>query len=121
MYSNLRTVDGETNHLLVPATLDLTGLQADTVEILASSDADLDDLVGSGYAVVYTELREYADEHPGASVTYRRDGRVVSTTRIGDGPAGRGDVSEVSRRLQSFRVIDTTGAERCQAVFSPAR
>ena len=121
MYSNLRTVDGETNHLVVPSTIDLTGLQADRVEILASSDPYLEALVGSEQEVVFSELREYAQENPATTVTYRRGGAVHGPVRAGSDPALAGAVGPLSTRLQSFRVVDASGSERCLATFSPAR
>ncbi|MFP5335097.1 MAG: hypothetical protein ACLGIV_07280 [Actinomycetes bacterium] len=121
MYSNLRTVAGETNHLVVPRTLDLTGQQRDQVEILATSDGDLDRLVDSGYAVVWSEFLEYAADHPQESVTYRRAGETVEVPRIGKDPALAADPSAVSTRVQSFRVVDVSGGERCLPVYSPAR
>jgi hypothetical protein len=121
MYSNLRTVDGESNHVLVRATLDLTGAQGDQVRILASSDAEVARLARSDYVLAYSEFREYAHAHPEVSVTYERAGKVVRAERLGDDAAGRGRVTALERRLQSFRVIDASGSERCQPVFSPAR
>lgn len=121
MYSNLRTVAGESNHLLVPQTLPLSDRQEDQVRILASSDPELARLADTGYALVYSEFREYADAHPDASVTYERAGRVVRAERLRHDPAGRGGVSAVERRLRSYRVIDLASSERCQPLFSPAR
>ncbi len=121
MYSNLRTVAGVTNHLIVPATADLTGLQTDRVEIIASSDPALRKLGSDGYALTYTEFRKYAQTHPDVAVTYERDGRVVRAERLEDDPAAAGATSALARRLQSFRVIDLSPAERCQPSFSPAR
>jgi hypothetical protein len=121
MYSNLRTVAGESNHLLVPTTLDLTGLQRDQVRIIDSSHPALQQLSGSGYVMAYSEFREFAHAHPDAAVTYERGGRAVHVDRLADDPAGQGGVSALSVRLQSFRVIDATPAERCQPTFSAAR
>lgn len=121
MYSNLRTVDGQSNHLLIRDTFDLTGAQGDQVRILASSDPELARLGRSDYALAYSEFRDYAHAHPGVSATYERDGEIVRARRLGDDPAGQGGVSPVERRLQSFRVIDASSSERCQPVFSPAR
>jgi hypothetical protein len=121
MYSNLRTVAGDTNHLLLPATLDITGAQEDRVEILASSDPALARLVGTGYEVVFSELREYAADHPDESVTYRRDGVLRTAEPIGEHQILAGGASTISRRLQPFRVVDASGGERCLTVFTPAR
>ena len=121
MYSNLRTVDGETNHLVVPSTIDLTGLQADRVEILASSDPWLEALVGHEYEVVFSELQEYARENPGTTLAYRRDGVGHGPVRAGADPDLAGGSGPLSTRLQSFRVVDASGSERCLATFTPAR
>ncbi len=51
----------------------------------------------------------------------RRGGRVIEAAPVGADAAGQGDASVISRRLQSFRIVDSSGAERCQGVFSPAR
>ncbi len=120
-YSNLRTVAGQTNHLLVPATVDLSGAQSDLVEVLETSDPDLAPLIGSQYAVVFGELLEYAGQHPEESLTYLRGGQQVVADPIADEPSLHGDVSAVSYRLQSFRVVDVSGSERCLPVYSPAR
>lgn len=117
MYSNLRTVDGQTNHLVLGRTLPLTDLQSDTVEILTTSDPELDDMVGSQYVLVATEFEEYLDTHPGVTLTYRRDGRV----REHPGDVDIASPSQVSRRLQAFRPIDVSGSERCVPVFTAAR
>jgi hypothetical protein len=121
MYSNLRTVGGETNHLLVPATLDLSGAQLDLVEVLETSDPTLAPLIDSQYAVVFSELLEHAALHPDESLTFLRGGQRVVADPIADEPSLRSDVSALSHRLQSFRVVDVSGSERCLPVFSPAR
>ncbi len=41
MYSNLETVNGQSNHLLVPGTLALSGVQRDLVRIEATNDRGL--------------------------------------------------------------------------------
>ena len=120
MYSNLRTVAGETNHLLVPATLDVSGLQSDRVEVVATSDSALSPLVGSEYEVVYSEFVEYVHDHAEHAVTYRRAGQLHEVGE-GEGLPESSSVSELSRRLQSFRLVDVSGKERCQAVYTPAR
>ena len=117
MYSNLRTVDGQTNHLILGRTLPLTDLQSDTVEILTTDDPELEVMVDAQYVLVAAEFEEYLDTHPGVTLTYRQDGRV----REHRGGADSTGTSEVSRRLQAFRPIDVSRSERCVPVFTPAR
>ncbi len=119
MYSNLRTVAGQTNHLVVPRTWDLTGLQSDRVAVLRSSDKGL--TRRKGYEFVWSEFREYAHDHPDVTVTYRRGGRIFASPSLADDPATSGGESEISRRLQPFRAVDVTGVERCLDDFGPAR
>lgn len=119
MYSNLRTVAGDTNHLVVPATWDLSGLQSDRIEVLSSSDDRLTDR--PGYEFVWSEFREYAHDNPDMTVSYRRGGETFAAESLADDPASTGTVSEVSRRLQPFRAVDVSGSERCLDAFSPAR
>lgn len=121
MYSNLRTVDGESNHLLVPATLDVTGAQGDRVTVLASSDAELAGLGERGYTMVWSEFNEWASVNPDASVTYRRGGELHEVARVGDAAALGSGVSALSRRLQPFRVVDESGVERCLTHFTAGR
>lgn len=121
MYSNLRTVAGETNHFFVPATFDLSRQQRRRVAIVETTDEALAPIAGAQYELVYSEFREYAHQHREESVTYRVDGRTVTAPRLGDDAAGRGGVSTLSHKLQSFRVVDTSGAQRCQLAFTPAR
>ncbi len=119
MYSNLRTVAGETNHLLVPATWDLTGLQHDRVSIASSTDPTLTSR--PDYEPVWSEFVEYAHRHPDETVAYTRGGRAHSAATLADDPATAAPPSQVSLRLQSFRVVDVSGAERCLDSFGPAR
>ena len=121
MYSNLRTVAGETNHFLTPATLDVTGLQRDQVTILDSSDPKLAASSAQHYTMVWSELREYAASNPEASITYRRGNRTYEVPRAGDVPQLVGGMSVLSRRLQPFRLVDQSAAERCLTHFTAGR
>ena len=120
MYSNLRTVAGESNHLLVPATLDLTGAQRDLVEVVDVTDDELRDAAADGYAVVPSELAEYAATRD-VSGTIRRGGVLdeadpLSSSDLLPEPGG-----VIAQRLQSFRLVDTSGTERCLTAFTSGR
>lgn len=119
MYSNLRTVAGVTNHLLVPTTLDLTGAQRDRVQVIRSSDARL--TAREDVELVWSEFVEYAHAHPDESVTYRRGGRVHDAPTLADDPATAAPTSQLGLRLQSFRAVDVSGGDRCIDTFGPAR
>ena len=65
MYANLRTVDGETNHYLVPRTLPLTDAQADLVEILDTDDPGLQYYRDHDYLLTWQQLRVVPVRPPG--------------------------------------------------------
>lgn len=119
MYSNLRTVAGESNHLLVRKTLRLSRLQSDTVTIVATSDPTLRQLIDRRYDLVASEFHEYLAAHPDAAVTFRRDGEIQSIR-----PGERSSVDApgiVAVRLQAYRPIDRSTSERCVPAFTAAR
>lgn len=121
MYSNLRTVAGQTNHLLLPGTLDLTHAQRDLVTVLSSTDPTLQRLHDEDYGLTFSEFRNYAHRFPDSAVTYRWQGRVHHAARLGDDPVVGGPVNVAAQKLISFRVVDLHAAQRCQPTFSPAR
>ena len=121
MYSNLRTVAGQTNHLLLPGTLDLTHAQRDLVTVLSSTDPTLQRLHDEDYGLTFSEFRNYAHRFPDSAVTYRWRGQVHHAARLGDDLLVQGPVNVVAQKLVSFRVVDLHAAQRCQPTFSPAR
>lgn len=121
MYANLRTVDGETNHLLVPRTLPLTSEQEEVVEVISSSDPALEAYAAADYGLTWTQLRSYLSDRPDTRITYRRGRRVVSLPRAGDDPSLVEPVALWRERLQLFRAVDLTDRERCVPTFGPAR
>ncbi|MFC4426188.1 hypothetical protein [Deinococcus navajonensis] len=121
MYSNLRTVGGYTNHLLLPGTLDLTGKQRDLVYIVNSSNSELNHMKNDEYALTYSEFRKFARRYPEGAVTYKRHGVVQHVQRLGDSPPAQEYMSVLETRLLSFRPVDLQPAERCLPFFNPAR
>lgn len=121
MYSNLRTVAGQTNHLLLPGTLDLTHAQRDLVTVQSSPDPVLQRLHDQDYGLTLSEFRNYAHRFPESIVTYRWQGRIYHAPRLGDDPLVQGQVNVLAQKLISFRVVDLRVAQRCQPAFTPAR
>ena len=121
MYANLRTAQGNTNHLLVPRTWPLTAVHDRLVVVLSTDDQRLGSYIGSGYALPWEEFRAYLQTRPAAAVTYERGGVIHQVTRAGDDPALMAPVSEVRRRLLAARAVDLTDPPRCQASWGPAR
>lgn len=110
MYSNLVTVDGRTNHLVVPSTLPLTDVHADLVEIRSSADPDLEWYADNGYALPWLALRAYLEDHPELTVEYLRGGVVQQF-----GPGDEVEAVPVwQEKLMAFRAVDLHSPKRCQ-------
>jgi hypothetical protein len=79
MFSNLQTENGRSNHLVVPASIQVTDWQRDLVEIVASNVPELDALRQNGLLLPFLDLRRRRSEG-GASfcVTFRRHGAVAT-------------------------------------------
>jgi hypothetical protein len=122
MYSNLRTVDGDSNHFLVRHTATLSNAQDDMVEILSSSDGGLQDYADRRFALPMLQLRDYLSDHPDAALQFRRRGAVVDVARAGDVPELVEPLTAVERRLLAFRASTAVGAgpEQCQPTWLAA-
>jgi hypothetical protein len=117
MYANLRTVDGETNHLLVPRTIPLTDQQDEIVTIVYTSDPALETYAVRDFGLTSRQLRIYLSHHPGTEVVYERGGRrlvVQATDEVEPVPIW-------VEKLLLFRPIDLQARERCVPAFGPAR
>ena len=121
MYANLRTVDGDTNHYLVPRTLPLTDEQEDPVVILSSDDPVLERYETTGYALTWRQLRWYLSDHPEVRITYRRGSSIVALAHASDAPELVDADPSWREKLQLFRAIDLEEPERCVPTFGPAR
>lgn len=121
MYSNLRTVDGETNHLLVRRTLPLTDEQEDLVRIIDTNSAALARYAATDYALTYRQFRTYLSTHPNVRVTYTRGSETVSLQRASDRPELVEPVPGWREKVQLFRAVDLEEPERCVPTFGPAR
>jgi hypothetical protein len=121
MYSNLRTVDGESNHLLVRRTFPLTDEQEDVVTILETSSAALGRYAANGYGLTWRQLRTYLSQHPKVSITYQRGGETVALRHASDRPELVEPVPSWRQKVQLFRAVDLRSPERCVPSFGPAR
>ena len=123
MYANLRTVDGETNHYLVPRTVPLTDVQADLVEILGSDDPASssyrdNDLLARLAAAAGVPLRRI----PTTRIDYRRgNARRSRSPTPSDDPELVRPLPLWQEKLQLFRAVDERSPERCRPTFGPAR
>jgi hypothetical protein len=120
MYSNLQTVDGDTNHLLVTRTLPLTDYQADLVRIVSSSDPNLAAYAAQRYDLSFLQLRDYLSRHDDVSITYVRSGVEHAIARASDDPALVEPVPSWRSKFFAYRSVDQTEPARCQPSFLPA-
>jgi hypothetical protein len=121
MYANLRTVDGDSNHLVVRRTVPLTDAQADLVHIADTDDPGLAAYEHQDYALTWQQLRVYLSEHPDVRIRYRRGSAHVSLAHASDDPELVEPLPLWQEKLQLFRAVDQRSPERCRPTFGPAR
>lgn len=125
MYANLYTVDGETNHLLVPRTARLRADQSDLVEILDTNSDGLAEYINSGFVLPASNLGDYLFDNPGATVTYQHGDEVLRWPATDDA----GGLSAVipsaqpwwQERFALFRAVPTQDQPPCQNAWLVAR
>jgi hypothetical protein len=120
MYSNLATVDGESNHLLVTRTLPVLDAQADLARIVSTDDPGLRLYVEQRFDIPFLQLRAYLSERPATSITYERGGQRHELAHAADDPGLVEAVPQWQQKLESFRAVDQTDPNRCQPGFLPA-
>jgi len=113
-YSNLATVDGDTNHLLLPRTVPVTDEQADLVHILDTNDPVLSVYRTKHLAMTWDELRDRLSDRPDASITYRRGPRLVALEHASDNPELVAPRSLWREKLVPFRPVDLADPAPCE-------
>ena len=120
MYANLVTANGETNHFLVPGTLQLTDGNADPIWIVRSDDPDLALYPEEGYSVTRERLAHYLADRPETELTYTF-GPEASAMLTATGAELGERMHPIAEKLWVFRSIDARpGNPRCQAIWLPA-
>ena len=113
MYANLRTVDGETNHYVVPRTVPLTDAQDDLVDILDSDDPALLCYRDNDYSLTWLQLRAYLSDHPDTRIRYRRGNATVALAHASDDPELVEPVPLGRRSCSSSGPSTSESPERC--------
>lgn len=113
-YSNLRTVDGDTNHLVLPRTLPVSEEQADLVEILDTNDPMLALYRASDLALTWDRLRAHLHDRPGVAITYRRGSKLVALARASDEPELVAPLPLAQEKLLPFTPVDLAEPEPCR-------
>lgn len=122
MYSNLRVVDGESNHFVVRRGLPLTDEHAELVRIVSSPHPGLQWYADQDLALTRTQLRSYLADNPDVAVTYVvGSSDPVTVTRAGDHPDLVEPVPWWRERLFVFRSVSLTTPEACLPLWGVAR
>ncbi len=87
MYSNIRLTEADSNHYLLPASLDAWGYLEDRVTLEASSDPQVQKLAEVDAELPMIELRRWAHSRMSFSVTYVHRGRRVTVEDSRSDPA----------------------------------
>jgi hypothetical protein len=121
MYSNLVTVGGRSNHLLVPRTWPLSDAQRQLVTVLETNDATLRWYAEARYRIPLPQLRTYTAQWPGGRLRYELNGVVRDVPHIGSDPVLSRPVPGWRVKLQVFRAVDMADPPRCQDSWGAAR
>jgi hypothetical protein len=115
MYANLSTVAGESNHVVVRRTLDLTHEQDHLLTVVETDDAELGRYAAEGYLIPERNLLDYLARHPSSSVVVSdEDGERTLDGTDGD------RLPVLLEKFQLFRAVDVQDPPRCQAAWLPA-
>jgi hypothetical protein len=109
MYSNLRTEEGRTNHVVMPL-LEVADYQRDVARVLESSDGPLALLARRRIAVPFQELhrrvqKRLADTSGDFSLTYLRQGQEFAVPSAAADPVLGAPLGFLERKLLCFREI----------------
>ncbi len=119
MYSNLRTVDGESNHFVIRRTLPLRDEQNDAVTIIASDVPGLASYVDSGQALTRTRLAHYlSSSAPDAALTVQGTTSGVIETTTASELADR--LPLLQDKFVLFRAFSVDEPVPCQPRWLPA-
>lgn len=116
MFSNLRTEGGITNHFFIPASTQLFDFQKDVVEIVRSSDPQLQAMADKGQLLPYFQFKNHVASNRPAHVEYRRGGQQQSfhlATASPDDALLRKSPF-LMRKIMGFRAIAKNEPQPCQ-------
>jgi hypothetical protein len=120
MYSNLRMVDGTSNHFIVRYSLPLASRQANLVKVIASSDRGLRLYDTYNYLLPWDSFRAYLAKHSDITVIYERGGERYAVDRASHYPELVTSPPVLAQKLLAMRAVDGNDEPRCQDVFLPA-
>lgn len=107
MYSNLRVEGGKSNHFIFPR-LPIKTAQDDLVQVTASSNPALYNLYKTGTLITFTTLQQAAISNPEMSVSYIREGKTFSVSKVKDDRA-LNDINPIWAYFAFYRNVPTDG------------
>lgn len=117
MYSNLRT-EIRPNHIFMPGWLKRAGYQEDLVEIVETSQPQLQRYQQDGLLLTFVEFQRICSAVTGDfSVTYKRNGLVrllESAGGVSSDPIATGLSGWPTNTLLLFRPVDSAGPMKCR-------
>lgn len=113
MYSNLRVRNGQSNHWLVPRTLDLWGWQSDWVGIRDSSSMRLLGVRRRKQEMTWLEFRDHLARDCGVSARFTRKGKKFRRREGDTSPPFSQPLPWWQRKLTRFRPIDQGPGQSC--------
>lgn len=112
MFSNLKTEGGTSNHFIVPASTQVFNYQKDVVDVVSSSDPNLQKIANANLSMVWFEFQNYLNEHRPSEVRYTRNGNHA-VYRKSDPKTHPGKNNYVVSKLMKFRPFNKEGAQPC--------
>ncbi|MBC6459176.1 hypothetical protein [Actinomadura sp. HBU206391] len=113
MYSNLATIGGHSNHLVISRTWPLSDVQRHLVTVLETDDPRLQWYAAKRYRIPLQQLRVYAARQPDRRLRYELAGVVRDASRIGSDPVLSRPVSGWRIKLQPFTAVPMADSPPC--------
>ena len=116
MFSNLRTEGGVTNHLFIPVSAQIFDFQKNMVEVVASSDPELQQSATEGKLLTFFQFKNRVADAKPARVAYIRAGQRHTFT-LATAPANDELLHKsplLLRKLLRFRMINKVDPQPCQ-------
>ena len=116
MFSNLRTEGGVTNHFFIPVRVQVFNYQKDLVEIVASSDPQLQKVADEQKLMTFFQFKNQVAAVRPAVVDYIRNGQRRTFRLATAAPADEllHQSPLLLRKLLAFRTISKTEPQPCQ-------
>jgi len=111
MFSNLRTEDRRTNHLLITRLPYLFSYQDHLVTILSSSAPELQPYIGPNRQIVEYDLHRLLARNPGMNVRFAKDGVIFDHVDATDNQYLA--TNWLFRQLLIFKPVDWTQPKPC--------